>query len=410
VKQRKHFPSHFLWGASTAAHQIEGNNIHSDWWQWEQAGKIGQGVKSGQACNSYQLWKQDHRWLEKLHLNAYRFSISWARIEPEEGNFNLEAIKHYKLILQDLRKRKITSFLSLHHLVNPAWFTRKGGWEKQQNIHYFIRFVEKIAHQLGDLVDYWSTINEPLTIVGQGFLLGNHVPRKRNPLLAIRVLNNLITAHLQAYQKLHQLLPNPQVGFAVQLIKFEPQNHTKFWQNQFAKTLHHWHNLRFINRILPHVDFIGINYYTRTRIYWNWQWWRDFLTGQSLKPLVHSATFRAGTMGWEVYPQGLYWAIKQASKWHQPIFITENGYEGPDDLLREKYISEHLRNLHRAISEGVDVRGYFHWSLIDNFEWDWGYKPKFGLLSFDPKTFARKAKSSAWFYKKIASSNALPKE
>ena len=350
------FPKDFLWGSATSAHQVEGGN-RNDWSEWETEKSLEQ---SGRACDHYNRFPQDFDIAKSLNQNAHRFSIEWSRIEPEEGKWNEKEIAHYQEVINALRERGMEPFVTLWHWTLPVWVARQGGWENKKTIDDFARYVDKITRSLKN-VAYWITLNEPEIYTMNSYLRGKWPPQKMSLLRYIVVMQNLVRAHKKAYLVIHQA--GAKAGIA--------QNNLYF----------NW----FLNKISTHQDFIGVNYYTYYKYGKNWK----------------------SDMNWPIYPEGIYHILKDLKKYNKPVYITENGVADAKDVYREKFIKEHLRWVHKAISEGVDVRGYFYWSLLDNFEWDKGFWPRFGLVEIDYKTMARRIRQSAYEYAKIAKENAL---
>lgn len=378
------FPKNFFWGSATSAYQVEGGIENNDFSQYFPAGR---------ACDHYNLYEKDFDLLLKLNQNAYRFSIEWSRIEPREGEFDKNEIYHYKQFIEALKKRKITPFVTLHHFTNPRWLLEKGSWENEKVVFYFERFVRRVFEELGNLADFWITINEPLVFSSLSFLSGVWPPKKKNPIAFFRVIKNLIRAHKNVYYLLHSLRKNINVGISHSTIYFRAFNEKSALDKINAKINHYFWNELLIKLIRKELDFIGINYYSAQSYKFPWK----------LKP----KTKILADNGWEVFPQGLYEIVKCFSKFNLPIFITENGIADARDALRKNYIKEHLFWLSKAILEGVKVLGYFHWSLLDNLEWEAGFKYRFGLIEVDFQTLERKLRNSALFYAKICKENAL---
>ncbi len=408
------FPKGFLWGAGTAAHQVEGGNVNN-WSEWEtrnakRLAKEALSMKkvswhaadkkqeekdaemfesknyiSGRACEHYQRFEEDFDIAKSLNHNAYRFSIEWSRIEPKEGKIDEKEIEHYRQVLLALKKRGIEPFVVLYHWTLPVWFAEKGGWLNPKAPYYFDRFVKIISENLFDLVDFWITLNEPNIYGGCSFLLGIHPPQNKNVFKYFKVLNNLAKAHKLAYRSLHLIDLDCQVGIS--------KNNVYFEGGLLAKLAHYFWNKYFLNKIKEKQDFIGFNYYYRNRVKW-------LRFGQNENKEVSD-------MGWEIYPKGIYCVLKDLERYGKPIYITENGLADAKDKKREKFIKEHLFWIHKAIKSGVDVRGYLHWSLFDNFEWNKGLWPKFGLVDVDYKTMKRRVRRSARVYAEICGRNEL---
>ncbi len=398
-KQKLIFPKNFLWGAATAAHQVEGNNLHSDWWAWEKKG--GGTEPSGVACDHYHRFEEDFKLAKRLNHNAHRLSIEWSRIEPEEGKWNQEAIEHYKRVLESLKHKQIKTFVSLFHVTLPLWFAQKGGFEKKENIEYFKKFALLTVSALADKVDFWVTVNEPKTVIAGAYLQGLWPPQEKNKLLALRVYRNLALAHKGVYRAFKNEFPGAQVGAVINMPAL------------------HYHGHRILGRFVPQFvrfflnhsfylltgdthDFLGLNYYLFHNIRL-----KDLTTKYTKKKLEQTMLLERSDLGWPIYPSGIYEALMSLKKYNLPIYITENGVADAKDKHREEFILNHLQWVHQALEEGVDVRGYLHWTLMDNYEWAFGFKPKFGLIEVDFKTQKRKIRKSALAYSKICKENAI---
>jgi len=394
------FPNGFLWGSATSAYQVEGGIEGCDW------AKV---YPAGRACDHYNLYEEDFDLLKKLNQNAYRFSIEWSRIEPREGHFDEKELEHYWKILFALKLREIKTMVSLHHFATPSWLAEKGGWTNNQVIFYFSRFAERIFDEYQDLVDFWITINEPLNLASIGYLEGRWPPKKRNPILFFRVIKNQIASHKKIYEIFHKKKTDIKVGNAESYCFFEPANPKSFLDKFSARISHYFWNKYFLNKIKKHLDFIGLNYYHHKKI--------EFPFLKRLQPTHHPPAMASpyenkivSDIGWEIYPEGIYWVLKELEKYKLPIYITENGLSDAKDKLRKNFIRDHLIWVHRAIQEGIDVRGYFHWSLMDNFEWEKGFESRFGLVEIDYKTLERKPRPSAFYYARICKENCLEAE
>ncbi|MBK7994803.1 MAG: glycoside hydrolase family 1 protein [Blastocatellia bacterium] len=415
------FPKNFLWGTATASHQVEGNNKLNDWWAFEQEpGRIHDGNPSGEACRHYELYKEDIALMKQLHQNAHRFSIEWSRIEPTEGKFDQVAIDHYRNVLETLHKHKIEPMLTIHHFTNPQWLRAKGAWETADVIPYFERFVQLVAREYGDLVKYWVTINEPMVYSVMGYVLCAWPPAKKSPKLAFASAANMMKAHAAAYRILHSTAKiKPMVGIAHNIRIFDPAN-AKSWLD---KKVAHFQDYAFNEVVIraltegklhfplgkgeipgakDSMDFIGINYYSRDLVKFDITK-PHLMFGNNFPPADAELTL----FGWEVYAEGLYRLCKRMSKYGRPIMITENGIPDDTDEQRPRILLDHLEAMHKAISEGIDVQGYFHWSFIDNFEWAEGYRTPFGLIAFDPKTQERTVKDSGKLYAEICRTNSI---
>lgn len=412
----KKFPDGFFWGAATASHQIEGGQ-RNDWSVWEQENakrlaRESQGAFegwnphwkkfaseatdpknyiSGTACDSWNRFEDDFDLLQKLHLNAYRFSLEWSRIEPKEGEFDTVALKRYHLMIRSLRRRGIEPFVTLWHWTIPLWLSEKGGVLADDFPERFARFTERVALEFRTEVTFWITENEPDVYASHAYLKGVWPPQKKNIFAFLRALHRLIAAHTRAYRVIKKQIPAAQIGIAKHQVYFEIGRPTLLNRTlKFCADLA-W-NRYFLFRIRASQDFIGLNYYNRNVI--------DGGFGKN--PNVVQTDF-----GWEYVPDSLYGALRELKRYGKPVYITENGIADASDELRRSFIPAALSAVLRAIEEGVLVRGYFYWSLLDNFEWDKGYWLKFGLAEVNRATMARALRPSAHIYGEIARKNSL---
>ena len=402
------FPEDFFWGAATSAYQVEGNNTNSDWWEWEK--RIGLKEPSGEACRSYELYKQDFDLAKFLNHNAHRLSIEWSRIEPDEGKFSSKEIGHYRDVILFLRERNLEPIVTLHHFSNPRWFAELGGWLNRDADKYFSRFTETIVQALCDQVRFWVTINEPMVYAHHSYILGQWPPQERSFRKAKKVTANFIDSHIKAYRLIHSIyeqkkLSAPLVTVAKNMQTFEPCNLTP--RDKFAAYLRNkLYNFEFIKKLIKYksLDFIGVNYYTRSLVE---------TKGWSVKNLLldvcegNHSQLKKNTLGWDIYPQGLYNLLLKLKKYKLPVFILENGICTDDDKLRWDFIYEHLKSINSAMSEGVEVLGYIYWSLIDNYEWDKGFSPRFGLIEVDYKTYQRNIRESAKKFSEVCKTGKL---
>ena len=368
------FPKNFYWGTTTSAYQVEGG-IRND---WSVAGKK---FDAGRACDHYHRFEEDFDLAKAMNNNAHRFSIEWARIEPEQGKFDQKEIEHYRRVILALRERGLEPFITLYHWTLPVWFAKKGGWLNKDAPEYFERFVEKIVGEYKDLVKFWITLNEPNVYVSQCFFRGNWPPFIKNWFKAQGVFKQLIKAHIKAYETIRKISPFSRIGIATNNI----------WYRGIVKLFadYKW-NHKFLKAIKDYQNFIGLNYYFSHSLV------KFFLKREEVSDL-----------GWRIVPQGIYYVLKDLKKYNKAIFITENGLADAQDKKRAKFIIDHLKWIHKAIEEGIDVRGYFHWSLIDNFEWDKRFWPRFGLIEIDYKTLQRIPRLSSKIYAQICKNNSL---
>lgn len=389
------FPKGFLWGASTSAHQVEGSN-HNQWSVWElqvaseqaktahkrlhywlgsweriksQAERPDNYI-SGRGVDHYRRYEEDLELLKKLNLNAFRFGIEWSRLEPEEGQWDLAELEHYRKYIAAIRKRGIEPVLNLWHWTHPVWFEQKGGFEKRKNLYYFKRYVEKIAQEL-DLtqLQYVLTINEPNNYISFGYGLGSWPPNKKNWLQAVIVYWNLAKAHKIAYKVLKTADSRLQIAAALNLANIQAKRPHNYIDQLATKWMRYFWNWWFANRIRRQQDFIGVNYY-----------FSDYYKGLTRA----NPDYPKSDLGFYMEPESLYdLLIRTWVRYKKPIIVTENGVADDKDQYRDWWLEETMLAMQKAISEGVDLRGYFHWSLLDNFEWDSGWWPKFGLVAVD---------------------------
>lgn len=418
------FPSTFMWGTATSSHQVEGNNHLNDWWAFEQQpGRIHDGRPSGAACSQYELYTEDMALISQLHQNAHRFSLEWSRIEPQEGKFDKEAIAHYRAMLEQLLALNIEPMVTIHHFSNPVWLSALGGWETPAVIPYFERFVALVAQEYGDLVKYWVTINEPMVYALMGYLLCLWPPAKFNIPLAFSCAKNMMRAHAVAYEVLHrQARRTPSVGVAHNIRVFDPANPNSWLDTQTAAFQDYLFNETIIKALMEGslypplgvgpiantarmIDFIGVNYYSRDMVQFDIK-----QPGNLFGNNLPSAGSETNLFGWEIYAEGLYRICQRLAPYDCPIIITENGIPDDTDEQRPRMLLEHVAVLHKAISEGIKVEGYFHWSLIDNFEWAEGYRTPFGLVEVDFETQKRTVKDSGRLYAEICRTNSITPE
>ena len=402
------FPKNFLWGAATAAYQVEGGNDHADWWRWEKkAGK----ENSGSACHHHDLYELDFELARGLGHNAHRLSVEWSRVEPQEGKFSEEALKHYVDVILALRARNIEPLVTLHHFTNPVWLADLGGWENKRSVDYFLRFSERVVRALAKHVRFWITINEPTIYFSHAYFLGVWPPQEKSLWKAMTVKNLLAAAHIKAYRMIHKVyaeltLPKPAVSIAQHMQAFVPC--TPSLKNKFAASLrHHWFNLSLIDTFARHkaLDFIGLNYYSRQLVDLK-RWGLKNLFADVCEKQHHPV--KKNSLGWDIYPEGLRDLLLKLKKYNLPVVITENGICAPDDHLRWEFIAGHLKCVHQAMEQGVPVAGYLYWSLLDNFEWDKGFGPRFGLIDVDYKTQLRTVRESAVKFSQVCKTGILP--
>ncbi len=379
----KHFPENFLWGSATASYQVEGGIENND---WAQGAREGQVPVCGLSSDHYHRFESDFDIVQSLGHNSHRFSIEWARIEPEEGKFDEKEIEHYLKVLQALNVRNITPVVTLWHFTLPLWFYEKGGFMHKDGARVFARYCAYVVEKLGNEANMWVTINEPLIWASQGFLKRNWPPYRRNFFSFLSATSALIRAHKLAYTAIKSVSATALVGIAKHNMYFYADS---FAWNRFAVKCMVWFwNIRFLDAIDQFQDFVGLNFYIT-------------------KKFGKKDTFIQTEMGWDINPAGLYQCLLELKKYKKPIYILENGLADQYDVHRAVYVRGHIESVKRAMKEGVDVRGYFHWSLLDNFEWSFGFSRRFGLVEIDYQTLERTVRPSAHVYKEIIEKGIL---
>ena len=416
-----HFPQDFRWGVATAAHQVEGDNTENDWWAWEQEpGRIAQGHTSGLACDWWENAEADFERAAALGANALRLSVEWSRVEPRPGTFDERALARYGQMLEALRDRGIEPMVTLHHFTNPRWLAEGGGWEEVETVERFARFVRRVVEALGPTCDLWCTINEPNVYAYQGYLAGVWPPGKSDLRTAMQVMRNLLLGHGAAYRVIHELQPEARVGFAHNMQVFDPANPRSPLDRFAASFLDRAYNqavLRTLKRGLwafplgfglalnlrNTLDWIGLNYYTRELVAFDRTRSDTFFTRRSH---ADDAEMLDGGYG-EFYPEGITCCLERLSELDLPIYITENGIPDDDDDQRPRHLLTHLHQVWHAVQRCYPVMGYYHWTLVDNFEWAEGWTLRFGLIALDPRTQVRTPRLSAQLYADLTRANAI---
>jgi beta-glucosidase len=417
------FGKDFLWGSATASHQVEGNCINNNWYQFESAvdeqgrPRILNGQKAGPASDHWNRYKEDIRLMKEMSLNAYRFSVEWSKIEPEQGRFDEAALDHYDKVIDELLVNGIEPMVTLHHFTNPLWFEEQGAFLQENSPDIFGAFVEKVVQRLGAKVKLWCTINEPAVYAMQGYLNAQFPPAVREPRQVGVVYRNLLRSHTAAYQLIKKLVPSAQAGLVGSLTVYDPLNGWNLLDvmraRRFRRSLNESHltyvvnghldfaipgaaRVKYTNNIKDTFDFFGLNYYSRN--FEKYKSSRDDTPAKTRKIPSEKLT----DMGWEIYPEGLYRLLRLISRYtSKPIYITENGLADDGDTKRARFIEDHLRVLNKAIADGVNVKGYFYWSLLDNFEWAFGFEKRFGLYHVDYTTQKRTLREGSRKYPEI---------
>ena len=406
------FPKGFIWGAATSGHQIEGNNTNADSWVLENVKPSIYATPSGDACNSFELWRDDLDLVKSIGLNTYRFSLEWPRIEPEPGQFSIAMFNHYKAIIDGCRARGLIPMVTFNHYTTPIWFAAQGGWTNPQAPALFARFCGKAAEALASGIGYALTLNEPnimevlkvvlppQAIAGQRAMLeaaahhynvpkfsaGNSVDIEDIP----TVTRNLVAGHKAARAAIKHVRPDLPVGVSLSMFDDQAVGPHSIRDQMRQELYGPW------IEAVKGDDFLGVQNYERMV-------WDD----KGRVPVPADAV--RGVRGAEIYPASLGGCVRYAYEATKcPIIVTENGASVDDDTIRARMIPAALHGLKAAMNDGVPVLGYVHWSLIDNFEWIFGYQVHMGLASFDPVTFKRTPKPSAAVFGAIARANALP--
>jgi len=393
------FPENFLWGSATASYQVEGGNAGSNWWQFEQEeGNILNGYSNEVGVDHYHKYKKDISLMSKLNMNSYRFSIEWSRIQPTKDTFDMEEVDHYRDVLAQLSKQGITPMVTLWHFSLPQWFSDMGGFEKSSNVTYFIDYVEFVADQLSEEVELWLTINEPMAYLTVTYISAKWPPGEKDYSKIPLMYRNLIRAHKGAYDAIHRVDKTAQVGIAEHSSYTVPYHKYNILENILSASVDYSWTHMFLGKIKNDLDFIGVHYYYKQAI--------------SLKHAFLAATkdaqeFENEDLERAYYPEGLFEVLIRFKKYDKPVYITEIGSRDIYHIPRDQFMREHVREMYYAISEGVDLRGVYYWSLLDNFEWSDGFNAKFGLIAVDLDTLQRTIKDSAWEYAQIAKCNCV---
>jgi beta-glucosidase len=419
-----HFPKGFLWGTATASHQVEGSNTNNNWWKWEQDGHTN--GTSGLAADWWGgRWREDFDRAAETGQNAHRFSIEWSRIQPTPDTWDEDAIEKYRNMLRGLKERNITSLVTLHHFTDPLWITVRNGWESADIVPLFERYVRKVVDALKEYNTLWCTINEPNVYALSGYVQGMFPPGKKDLKLAMRVMANMIRGHAIAYRVIHELQPEARVGYALNYTPMVSKVNWSPLDRLMRNIRYEGANMAFPSAISTGVmkspignqnipeakgtqDYFGLNYYT------TWTVGFDITKPAELFS-THGFPKDADMSGNKFLanmPEGIFNSIKWIERTypHLPIIITENGVEDSDDHMRPRYIAQHLHQVWRAVNFNWPVKGYFHWSLVDNFEWERGWTQRFGLWGLDIDTQKRIRRPSVDFYAEICKENGISSE
>ena len=385
------FPDGFIWGSATAAHQIEGGNTNNDWWAWEHNPDSGCVASSGDACDSWHHWEEDVALVADLGLNSYRFSLEWSRIEPAEGEWSVASLDHYRRICAACHERGVEPVVTFHHFTTPLWLTARGGWEAAEAPDCFGRFVERATAHLGDVIGRACTLNEPNVIGVMGYTMGAFPPGVKDALdRHLMVNDSMVRAHRVAVDALRSGPGSFPVGLTLSMAEMHADEGGTEVRDAAEEILENG----FL-RAAEGDDFVGVQCYTRIHF-----GPKGAAPNDPSVPLTQ--------MGYEYWPQVAEYTARRAAAFTGiPVIVTENGIATDDDRERIAFMTAALQGVRRCLDDGVDVRGYFAWSLMDNFEWTLGYGPKFGLCAVDPATFERRPKPSAAWFGDVARTNRL---
>ena len=411
------FSSSFIWGTATAAHQVEGDCINN-WSEFEKGTKdnglsnIKDKQFSGNACEHWKRYPDDIKLIKKLGVSHYRFSVEWSKIQPKQDYFDIKVLEHYSKKINMLIENDIVPVITLHHFTNPIWFEKLGGFEKESNIDFFVSFCKYVFKEYSNKVHFWCTINEPNVFVSQGYFSGIFPPGKQTPQLSSIVLKNLLNAHVEVYYSLKKMENGSKVkiGLVKNINQFEPWRRWNIFDWIISYLVNQFFNNSTINflktgiykiyipglmsiyhkneKAIKSTDFFGLNYYSHNHLKMQFSFKEPFTLKYCKEDILTD-------MPYTIYGEGIYRAIETVSKLNVPIYITENGIADSKDKYRDLYIKRYIYAVSKAIKDGYDVRGYFYWSLMDNFEWAFGYDMKFGLFSVDFDTQKRKLRKGS---------------
>jgi len=419
-----HFPRGFLWGTATASHQVEGNNTNNNWYRWEQEGHTKD--KSGLACDWWGgRWKEDMDRAAETGQNAHRFSVEWSRIQPAPDRWDEDALERYRTMARGMVERGLMPMVTLHHFTDPLWLYEQRGWETEAVVPLFEKYVRKVVEALKEYATYWVTINEPNVYALNGYVTGDFPACNKGLGVAVKVLANMLKGHAAAYRAIHQIQPEARVGYA---LHYRPMVAAHPWcplDVLMRNIQYDGINMAFPSAIssgvmksplgsvrIPEVkglqDYLGINYYSVDTVKFDITNSKE-LFGTRYYPADSdfSATKYIANI-----PSGLFDSLKWATTSYPnlPLIVTENGVEDPDDKMRPRYLAQHTQQMWRAVNFNWPIKGYFHWSLVDNFEWERGWTQRFGLWGLDVETQARIRRPSVDLYAAICKENGLSTE
>jgi len=414
-------PESFLLGTATAPVQIEGGDKNHNWHRWCDKKKIDDKSHCFTACDHWNRVEEDVQLMNNIHSDTYRMGIEWSRIFPKRGQLNEENLAHYKNEISLLNASGIKPLVTLWHFSHPLWIEFQGGWLSRRTIIDYLEYISFIVNEFKDIVTDWVTFNEPNVYLTFGYFEGKWSPGKKGKVASyLKAAKHMIIAHQEAYDIIKSIQANSQVGVAHHLRVFQPV--TKgFLSRKGAQLQRHLFQEIFMDPMTTgewrsplrnkltvqrnYVDFFGLNYYTRDIVHGTWR--PDKLFGNRRVP----ADAPVNDLDWEIYPEGLYQlCMELKARYDMPIWITENGTCDHKDIFRSSFIYDHLYQIDRAIKKGADVQRYYHWSLMDNFEWTEGYVPRFGLYHVNYNTQKRTLRTSGQFYADICKNKGVTEQ
>ncbi|MBF5042388.1 glycoside hydrolase family 1 protein [Aggregicoccus sp. 17bor-14] len=417
------FPDPFTFGVATSAYQVEGG-IENDWSAWERAGRLKEPhMRCGRAVDHWRRYREDYRLAREVGARAFRLSLEWARIEPEPGRFDGSVLEGYRERLLALKAEGLRPVVTLHHFTHPTWFHARSPWHRPESIPAFRAYARVCARLLEGLDALVISFNEPMVLLLGGYLQGLMPPGLQDAAACMQALENLVRAHVAAREELGEVLGRVELGISQNLLAFAPDRRWHPLDRALVRLGAHAYNHALLEALstgklrvsMPGVAraradvpgaqgscaFVGVNYYTRAHLRFLPQ--RPFLAFRFKDPRGRGLT----DIGWEQHPEGLGQLLREVQRYGLPIWVTENGIDDRTGTRRPHYLHAHLAQVLGALRDGVDVRGYLHWSLLDNFEWLEGWGPRFGLYRVDFDTLERHATPACGYFRQVSEGRVL---